>query len=336
MAGIISARIKVVGIGGAGCNAADWLYKKGLTGAQVICINTDQQHLSCVEADKKILLGNETAKGLGCGGNILVGREAAMDSKKVLQELLSDTDMVFLIAGLGGGTGTGAIPYLAELAKENGTTVVSTVTIPFSTEGAKKKEKADIGLEELGYTSDTVIVIDNNKLVELAGNLPLQQAFAVANELISVMIKSVVEIITVPSLVNLDYADVKAIMEKGGVSIIGFGESNTQTRVKDAVEMALKHPLLEVNYDKAKGALIHISGGADLTLNEVNEAGQLISKVIKDEDGEVVWGARVDQWLEGIRVMTIITGVASPQLTGVSCAKGNFRELGIDKLGGRR
>lgn len=332
------ANIKVVGCGGGGSNAINWLYKKGIQGAEIIALNTDKQHLELIEADKKILIGRDLTRGLGCGGFPEKGREAAKEQISELKEALKNTDMVFVAAGLGGGTGTGAAPVVAQIAKEQGAIVIGTVTMPFDIERARI-DKAEFGLQQLRDVCDTVIVIDNNRLVSIAGNLPIQQAFAVANELISTMIKGIVEIIAVPSLVNLDYADVKAIMANGDVSVIGVGESDSEHRVEEAVKRALSNPLLEVSYEGATGALIHVTGGADLTLDEVSKAGEIITEAL-DADANVIWGARITNDMSGkLRIMTIITGVNSPYILGKSNpakAKAHARamsdELGIDLI----
>ena len=309
------ANIKVIGLGGAGNNMVSWLYTKGITGAEIIAANTDAQHLSITNADKKILLGKEVTRGLGAGGYPEKGAEAAKESLNELRESLKGADMVFVCAGMGGGTGTGSAPVAAKVAKEMGAIVIGVVTMPFKIERARL-DKAEFGLQQLRQVSDTVIAIDNNRLVEIAGNLPVQQAFAVANELIATMIKGIVETIAVPSLVNVDFADVKAIMTNGGVAIIGVGVSDTANRVEEAVHGALSNPLLDVSYDGATGALIHITGGPDMTLEEVSRVGDLVTATL-DEDANVIWGARIDDQMKGkIMVMTIITGVKSPWILG--------------------
>ena len=217
------ANIKVIGIGGAGNNMADWLYKKGVEGAEIITVNTDTQHLNARESDKKILIGRDLTRGLGCGGEPNKGMESAREQIHEVKECLRNTDMIFVMSGLGGGTGTGAAPIIAQAAKETGAIVISVVTMPFTIERARI-DKAEWGLKQLRQVCDTAIVIDNNRLSRIAGNLPIQQAFAVANEIVSTMIKGIVEIIAVPSLINMDYADVKNIMTDGGVSVIGIGE----------------------------------------------------------------------------------------------------------------
>ena len=309
------ANIKVIGIGGAGNNMVGWLYNKGIKGAEIIACNTDQQHLNMVNADKKFLVGKSVTRGLGCGGFPEKGAEAAKESLQDLKQTLKGSDMVFVCAGMGGGTGTGGAPVVAQVAKDTGSIVIGTVTMPFRIERARV-DKAEFGLQQLRQVSDTVIVIDNNRLVQIAGNLPIQQAFAVANELVATMIKGIVEIIAIPSLVNLDYADVKAIMSNGGVAVIGVGASDTNNRVDEAVKGALQNPLLDINYKGATGALIHVSGGPDMTLDDVNKVGELVTESL-DQDANVIWGARVVDEMKGrLTVMTIVTGVKSPWILG--------------------
>jgi len=309
------ANIKVVGVGGGGGNAISWLYKKGIQGAEVVAMNTDKQHLDIVSADKKILIGRSLTNGLGAGGYAKVGMEAAKEQGTEIKESLKNSDMVFVCAGLGGGTGTGGAPVVAQVAKDAGAIVIGTVTTPFSIERARV-DKAEFGLQQLRSVCDTTIVIDNNKLVQIAGQLPVQQAFAVANELISTMIKGIVEIIAIPSLVNLDYADVKAIMINGGVSVVGVGEGDSEKRVDEATKRALTNPLLDVSYKGATGALIHVSGGHDMTLDEINRVGEIVTETL-DPDANCIWGARVSDDMKGkIRVMTVITGVQSPYVLG--------------------
>ena len=309
------ANIKVIGVGGSGNNMVGWLYNKGIKGAEIIACNTDQQHLNMVNSDRKFLLGKGVTRGLGCGGFPEKGAEAAKESLQELKESLKNSDMVFVCAGMGGGTGTGAAPIVASVARDTGAIVIGTVTMPFKIERARV-EKAEFGLEQLRAVSDTVIVIDNNRLVSIAGNLPIQQAFAVANELIATMIKGIVETIAVPSLVNLDYADVKAIMKNGGVAAIGVGSSDTTNKVDEAVKGALQNPLLDINYNGATGALIHVCGGPDMTLDDINRVGELVTESL-DADANVIWGARVQDDMKGkITVMSIITGVKSPWILG--------------------
>jgi cell division protein FtsZ len=309
------ANIKVVGVGGAGNNMVSWLYKKGIKGAEIIACNTDQQHLNITEADKKFVMGKEVTRGLGCGGYPEKGAEAAQESLQEIKDVTKNTDMAFICAGMGGGTGTGGASVVAQVAKDAGSIVIGTVTMPFKIERARV-DKAEFGLQQLRQVCDTVIVIDNNRLVNIAGNLPIQQAFAVANELVSTMIKGIVETIAVPSLVNLDYADVKSIMTNGGVAAIGVGASDTNNKVDEAVKGALANPLLDISYKGATGALIHVHGGTDMTLDEVSKVGELVTESL-DEEANVIWGARVTEDMKGkLTVMTIITGVKSPWILG--------------------
>lgn len=309
------ARMVVVGCGGAGQNMVDWLYSKGITGAEIVAVNTDLQDLKLKNADKKILVGKEVTRGLGAGGNPAKGMEAAKESVSEIKDAIKGADMVFVCAGMGGGTGTGVAPFVAKVAKDSGAIVIGVTTMPFNIERARI-DKAEFGLQQLRGSTDTVVVIDNNRLVNIAGNLPVKQAFAVANELVSVMIKGIVEIISTPSLVNLDFADVKAIMTSGGVATVGMGTSDTGRRVEESVEEALANPLLDIDYTGATGALIHVTGGNDMTLEEIDRVGQLVTQSLH-ADANVIWGARVDEGhSKRITVMTIMTGVQSPHILG--------------------
>ncbi len=311
------ANIKVIGVGGMGCNAVTWLFNKGINGAGVHAMNTDALHLSVSKADEKLLLGKELTRGLGAGGNYKTGREAAKESLSDLKKIVSGADMVFVLAGLGGGTGTGASPIVAQLAKETGAVVIGVVTMPFEAEKARM-DKAEFGLQELREVTDTCIVLDNNRLVDIAGQLPIEQAFAVANELVSTMVKGIVETITLPSFINLDYADVSAIMKNGNMAVIGIGEDNSTDRVNEAVKQALTHPLLDVDYKGATGALIHVTCGPDLKLEEFDHIGRIVSDNLGPE-ANVIIGARISKEFAGrVRVITIMTGVKSPYLLGKS------------------
>ncbi len=309
------ANIKVIGCGGAGCNMVNWLYNKGVKGAQIVACNTDKQHLDITNADVKFLLGKNVTRGLGCGGFPEKGEASARETINEIRDSLKGTDLVFVCAGMGGGTGTGSAPVVAKVAKDSNAIVIGTVTMPFNIERARI-DKAEWGLRQLRQVCDTVIVIDNNRLVSIAGNLPVKQAFAVANELVATMIRGIVETIAIPSLVNLDYADVRAIMTNGGVAAIGVGSSDTHNRVEEAVSGALSNPLLDISYKGATGALIQIEGGTDMTLDDVAKIGTLVTESL-DEDANVIWGARVNEKMNGkITIMTIITGVNSPWILG--------------------
>lgn len=328
------ANIKVFGCGGAGCNMTTWLFNKGINGATIYGINTDALHLSITKGDEKILIGKELTRGLGCGGYPAKGREAAKEALSELKKGVGNADMVFICAGMGGGTGTGSAPVVAQLAKESGAVVIGVVTMPFECEKARI-DKAEFGLQELRDVVDTAIVIDNNRLVDIAGNLPMEQAFAVANELVSTMIKGIVETITLPSLINLDYADVSAIMKGGDVAVIGVGESDTTARVDEAVRQALTHPLLDVDYRGATGALIHVTCGPDFKLEEFSGIGRLVTENLS-ADANVIIGARVNKdFGNKVRVITIMTGVKSPYVLGkerepAPGAHSQMSDLGIE------
>jgi cell division protein FtsZ len=309
------AKIMVFGCGGGGSNTISRLTDMDIQGAVTIAANTDARHLAVTKAHKKILLGKDLTRGLGAGGYPEVGRRAAEESREDIKRMLTGCDLLFVTCGLGGGTGTGATPAIAKIAKELGSIVIAAVTLPFKMEGARVG-KAEDGLIRLRDACDTVIVIENQKLVQLAGNKPLGEAFAVADGLIATMIKGITETISQPSLVNLDYADVKTIMHSGGVATIGVGVSDTKNRAYEVVEQAMKNPLLDVDYDGATGALIQVIGGDDMTLEEINVIGETVSKKMNPE-ATVMWGARVLPEFKGkLQVITIITGVKSPHIMG--------------------
>jgi cell division protein FtsZ len=331
------ARILVVGAGGGGTNTVTRLTDLGIAGANTVAVNTDAKHLAVTHAHKKVLIGKELTRGLGAGGYPDVGKKAAEESKSEIKSILQESDLVFLTCGLGGGTGTGAAPVIAYLAKEMGAIVIAAVTLPFKIEGARII-KAEEGLAKLREVCDTVIVIENQKLIELAGNKPLKEAFGVADNLIATMIKGITEMISQPSLVNLDYADVRTIMRAGGVATIGIGESDSQNRAKEAITKALSHPLLDVDYSGAKGAMIQVIGGEDMKLEEINEIGECVAQHM-DPEATVMWGARVVPEFAGkIQVITIITGVKSPYILGKTmssasaAAKSRKGELGIEMI----
>jgi cell division protein FtsZ len=322
------AKIMVFGCGGGGCNTISRLTGMGIQGATTIATNTDAKHLVSTNAHRKLLIGKALTRGLGAGGYPEIGRKAAEESQTEIRDMLKGCDLLFISCGLGGGTGTGAAPVIAKLGKEMGSIVIAAVTLPFKLEGARIK-KAEDGLLHLRESTDTVIVIENEKLLQVAGQKPINEAFAVADDLIATMIKGITETISTPSLVNLDFADVKAIMNSGGVATVGVGTANTKNKAKDAIDQALSHPLLDVDYEGATGALIQIIGGDDMTLEEINLVGETVSKHM-DTDATVMWGARVDPAYAGkMHVITIITGVKSPYILGKSvphnpATKGRF------------
>ncbi|WP_214044265.1 cell division protein FtsZ [Methanomethylovorans sp.] len=308
-------RITIVGCGGAGNNTINRLYNIGIEGADTIAVNTDKQHLDNIRADKKILVGKTLTRGLGAGGYPEVGAKAAELARGTLEDIFKETDLVFITAGMGGGTGTGVAPVVAEVAKEQGAIVVGMVSSPFRVERARTV-KAEEGLEDLRKAADTVIVLDNNRLLEYVPNLPIEQAFSVMDQLIAETVKGITETITQPSLINLDYADIRAIMGCGGVAVMLVGESKNQDKSNDVVRTALNHPLLDVDYRGATGSLVHITGGPDLSLKEAEEIASSLTYELSP-NANVIWGARIREDYEGkVRVMAIMTGVQSAQVLG--------------------
>lgn len=308
-------RIVIVGCGGAGNNTINRLYHMQVNGAETIAINTDKQHLDMIQADKRVLVGKSLTKGLGAGGFPDVGRRAAEMARPTLETLLCDADLVFITAGMGGGTGTGTAPVVAQIAKEQGAIVVGMVSYPFQVEKARLL-RAEEGLELLSASADSVIVLDNNRLIKYVPNLPLGQAFSVMDQLIAETVKGISETITEPSLINIDYADVRAIMSKGGVAVMLVGESKQQNKAESVVHECLNHPLLDIDYRGATGSLIHITGGNDLTLQDAEEIASSLTYEL-DPHADVIWGARVNSDYEGrVRVMAVMTGVKSAQILG--------------------
>jgi len=311
-----NAKVKVIGIGGGGGNTLSRMREIGIKGAELIAMNTDAQDLLYSNADFKILLGRELTRGLGAGSNPKIGEEAAHESESELKKKLSGCDMVFVTCGLGGGTGSGAAPVVAEAAKKAGALTIGVVTLPFTIEGRKRIENAMYGLERLESVVDTLIVIPNDKLLELAPELPLHTAFKIADEILTNAVKGTTELVTRAGLVNLDFADVKAVMSNGGVSLMGMGEADSQSRAIEAVEKAINNPLLDVDISNATGALVNIIGGPDLSLDESKAIIEYIGNKLSD-DAKMIWGAQISADMEkSLRVMVIITGVKSSQILG--------------------
>lgn len=309
------AIIKVIGCGGAGNNTLNRLAELGVDGAELIAINTDAQHLQIIEADKKILVGSKLTKGLGAGGDPAKGRKAAESAQEKLKEHIKNADLVFITAGMGGGTGTGVAPVVANIAKECGAIVIGMISTPFRVE-RERLIKAEMGLHDLRRACDTVIVLDNQKLLKLVPHLPMNQAFSVMDQIISETVKGISETITKPSLINLDFADVKAVMSCGDTSMMLVGEGKGSNKAEDVVKNALNNQLLEVDAQGAKGALIHITGGPDLTLEEANSIAENLTYEL-DAEANVIWGARLrDDYEDRVRVLAILTGVRSPQIMG--------------------
>ena len=308
-------RITIVGCGGAGGNTVTRLNKLGVKGADTIAINTDAQALDLVEANHKILIGSRITRGLGAGGFPEVAERAARESLHEIEELIEGSDLVFITAGMGGGTGTGSAPVVAEIAKKHNAVVTCMVSTPFNVERARLV-KADEGLDKLRTKADSTVVLDNNRLLEFVPNLPINQAFSVMDQMIAETVKGISETITIPSLINLDYADMKAIMDQGGLSVMLWGEAEEDAGVDAIVEEALNHPLLNVDYKGANGALVHITGGPNMSLKYVQDVAKRLTNDL-DCYSNVILGARVIPEFEGkCRVMAIMTGVQSPNLLG--------------------
>jgi len=317
-------RILIVGCGGAGGNTINRLKRMGLMGAKTIAINTDRQHLETVSADEKMLIGRKLTRGMGAGGDPEVGRKAAESARTDIEDLLRGADLVFVLAGMGGGTGTGSAPVVARIARQEGALVVAMVTTPFHME-RKRIFIAEEGLENLRNYANTSIVMDNNRLLERAPHLPFQEAFSLVDGITGEIIQGICETLTTPSLINLDYADVHTIMNTGGASFMLVGEGSMKKSPENIVRSALNNPLLDVELRGAKACLLHIDGGPDMTLKE---AASIASSLTQDLDprANVIWGAKIKPELKGrVKLMAIITGVKSAQVLGST-------EAGMDPL----
>jgi cell division protein FtsZ len=306
-------QVAIIGLGGAGCNIVSWIANKEIVGSKIIAADTDATHLMSIKADVKILMGEESYQGKGCGGYAERGTEAARQDIKDIKKELIGSNLIFIIAGMGGGTGTGAAPVVAEATREAGILTIGCVMLPFGYELLRRK-KAMIGIKALAIMCDSVVVIDNSRLRAIAGDLPLREGFAIANEFVGAFIKNISETITRASLVNLDYSDLRSVVERGGISAIGLGEGEGENRIQKAVEQALASPLLDVSdISTAYGVLIHVTGGEDMTLGEVTQAGEIILQKAPNS-GRIVWGAKVDESLEGrVKVMALLTCVMDPK-----------------------
>ena len=312
----LQTNITVVGCGGAGGNTVDRMATEGIHGAKLVAANTDVQHLVNIEADTKILMGKEKTQGRGAGSLPQVGEEAAIESQEEIHNSIAGSDMVFVTAGLGGGTGTGSAPVVAKAAREIGALTIAIVTTPFTAEGEVRRTNAEAGLERLRDVADTVIVVPNDRLLDAVGKLPVRQAFKVSDEVLMRSVKGITELITKPGLVNLDFADVRTVMEKGGVAMIGLGEADNDTKASESVQSALRSPLLDVDISGANSALVNVTGGSDMSIEEAEGVVEEIYDRI-DPDARIIWGTSIDEELEGqMRTMIVVTGVESPQIYG--------------------
>jgi len=318
----LETEITVFGCGGAGGNTVTRMAQEGIHGAELIAANTDAQHLGQqVIADRKILIGRQRTGGRGAGSVPKIGEEAAQENIEDIQAAIDGSDMVFITAGLGGGTGTGSAPVVAQAAQEAGALTIAVVTIPFTAEGERRRANADAGLERLRAVADTVIVIPNDRLLDFAPNLPLQDAFKICDRVLMRSVKGMTELITKPGLVNVDFADVKTIMENGGVAMIGLGESDTENKAQDSMRSALRSPLLDVEFDGANSALVNVVGGPDMSIEEAEGVVEEIYDRI-DPEARIIWGASVNPEFDGkMETMVVVTGVESPQIYGRSEAE---------------
>jgi len=326
-------KIAAVGVGGAGCNAITRLYRTGIKSAVTIAINTDLSHLvKLTDAHKKILIGKEITKGLGAGGNEVIGERSAENSYREIKNALEGNELVFISAGMGGGTGTGAAPVVARAAKEVGAIVIGVVTFPFKVEKARI-EKAVKGIKKMINVCDTLIVIDNNKLLSYAPNLPIDKAFELADSIMNRAVKGIADSIVLPSLISMDYNDLKAIVNsKNSLAMISLGEGEGYNKVEDAIRNTLYHTLLDVNYEDATGALIHIEGGEDLTLGDAIKIGNGITEALR-EDAEVKLGARINPEIKNkVYVTAVIVGVRSPSIFGKSEKDKEEKTVDLDLL----
>lgn len=328
----LKTNIKIIGCGGGGSNTINRIVEEGIIGADLYAMNSDAQHLLTIHAPHKILVGKRTTRGLGAGANPKIGKESALEAEEEVRAALMGADMVFVTCGLGGGTGTGTAPVVAEIAKQLGALTIAVVTKPFAGEGESRMENAEWGLAELEENSDTVIVIPNDKLLELVPRLPLNAAFKVADEILMKAIKGITEMVTKVGLVNLDYADLKTIMKGGGVAVIGIGESDeANEKAIRAVEEAINSPLLEYDISSANGALICVTGGEDMTVTEAETVAEYINERI-NRNASIIWGAYIDPELKGaIRVMLVLVGVTSEQISGKSIGRFGERDRGYTR-----
>lgn len=303
------ARIKVIGVGGGGCNAVNRMIEEGVQGIEFITVNTDAQALLLSKAPTRVRVGDKITRGLGAGGNPEVGRKAAEESADELYEVLKGSDMVFVTAGLGGGTGTGAAPVVAQIAKEVGALTIGVVTRPFTFEGSRRMQSAEAGISKLKEQADTLIVIPNDRLLQIVDKRSsLQEAFQVADDVLRQGIQGISELITVPGLINLDFADVRTIMSEGGAALMAVGKASGEDRARVAAEMAISSQLLDITIDGARGILFNVTGGSNLTLFEVNQAAAII-KETAHPDVNLIFGAVIDPSMgDEIRVTVIATG----------------------------
>lgn len=326
----LKTNIVVIGCGGSGSNTVQRMAEEGIVGAELYAVNTDAQHLLHTFAPNKLLIGRNRTRGLGAGSIPQIGQEAAEESKDNIKAALTNADMVFITCGLGGGTGTGASPTIAEIARDEGALTIAIVTLPFTVEGTIRRANAEAGLQRLQDVVDTVIVIPNDKLLEVVPHLPLQAAFKVSDEILMRAVKGITDLITKPGLVNLDFADVRTIMRKGGVAMIGLGEAEGENKATESVQKAMRSPLLDVDTSGATSALVNVTGGPDMTIAEAERVVDEVYQKI-DPNARLIWGAVIEPELEhSMRTMLVLTGVKSPQIFGKGSTGNITAKYGID------
>lgn len=331
-------KIYVVGAGGSGSNTATRMTELNIEGASVIAMNTDAPHLARTKSHRKVLLGKKTTRGLGAGSDPKIGEESAVESKEDIRHILSDAQLVFVTCGLGGGTGTGSAPIITHEAKELGALTVGVVTLPFSSEGKPRMRNALEGLARLKRATDTTIIIPNDKLLVVAPDLPLNMAFKISDEILANAAKGIIEMVTKPGMVNLDFADLKSVLKDSGYAVIGMGEatsSQTNDRATVAIENTLRSPLLDVDISTAKKALVNIVGGEDMTLREAESIFQNVSSRIS-ADAMLKWGARIEPKMQksSLKVMVVLSGVEFPDYTeeGIKQRIDENKDVDLDKI----
>lgn len=325
--------IKALGVGGGGCNALNRMVEAGIQGVDFIAVNTDAQALMASEATTRVQIGEKTTKGLGVGGNPVGGAKAAEENREELSKIMQGTDLVFVAAGMGGGTGTGASPIIAELARESGALTVAIVTKPFSFEGVRRQQVAEEGISNLTDKVDAMIVIPNDRLLALSDyKVTVDNAFKMADDVLMTGVRAISEVITVPGLINLDFADVRSIMKDAGPAWLSIGQSTGQNRTVEAAHAAIASPLLEVSVEGARGVLFVVTGAHGLTLSEVNQAAEVISRAV-DPEANVIFGVTLDPKMDNeVRLTLIATGFTPNRAVTATRRDDEFRRLikGLD------
>ena len=329
-----SVNVKAIGVGGGGSNAVNRMVEADIMGVEFIAVNTDAQALMMSKAGTRVQIGEKSTRGLGVGGNPSVGFEAAEESREELEQVIKGADMIFVAVGMGGGTGTGASPVVAEIAKQSGALTIGIVTRPFSFEGARRQKVADEGINELSDKVDAMIVIPNDRLLALTDyKVTVDNAFKMADDVLTTGVRAITEVVTVPGLINLDFADVRAIMKDAGPAWLSIGQSTGQNRTVEAAQAALASPLLEVSVEGAKGVLFVVTGAQNLTLSEVNQAADVINRAV-DPEANVIFGVTVDPKMDSdVRLTLVATGFTPTQVVAATQKDDEFRRLirGLDE-----